>query len=44
VWKAIDENTIVAYEMNGAPLPHFNASLPVSSFPAGRHVLDEARH
>jgi DMSO/TMAO reductase YedYZ molybdopterin-dependent catalytic subunit len=24
VWKAVDESTIVAYEMNGAPLPHFN--------------------
>ncbi|HXX26704.1 MAG TPA: molybdopterin-dependent oxidoreductase [Pseudolabrys sp.] len=24
LWKAMDENTIVAYEMNGAPLPHFN--------------------
>ena len=24
VWKATDENTIVAYEMNDAPLPHFN--------------------
>ncbi len=24
VWKAIDPNTIIAYEMNGAPLPHFN--------------------
>jgi DMSO/TMAO reductase YedYZ molybdopterin-dependent catalytic subunit len=24
VWKAIDESTLVAYEMNGAPLPHFN--------------------
>ena len=24
VWKAVDENTIIAYEMNGAPLPHFN--------------------
>jgi DMSO/TMAO reductase YedYZ molybdopterin-dependent catalytic subunit len=24
VWKAIDENTLIAYEMNGAPLPHFN--------------------
>ncbi|MCW5770653.1 MAG: molybdopterin-dependent oxidoreductase [Rhodospirillaceae bacterium] len=23
-WKAMDENTIVAYEMNGQPLPHFN--------------------
>ena len=25
-WKAIDDNTIVAYEMNGAPLPHFNGA------------------
>jgi sulfite dehydrogenase len=24
VWKAMDENTIIAYEMNGAPLPHSN--------------------
>src|SRR5471032_2030955 len=24
VWKAVDESTIIAYEMNGAPLPHFN--------------------
>jgi DMSO/TMAO reductase YedYZ molybdopterin-dependent catalytic subunit len=24
VWKATDESTLVAYEMNGAPLPHFN--------------------
>ena len=24
VWKAIDENTLIAYEMNGAPLPHWN--------------------
>jgi DMSO/TMAO reductase YedYZ molybdopterin-dependent catalytic subunit len=24
VWKATDESTIIAYEMNGAPLPHFN--------------------
>ncbi len=24
VWKAMDDSTIVAYEMNGAPLPHFN--------------------
>ena len=23
-WKAVDESTIVAYEMNGQPLPHFN--------------------
>ena len=23
-WKAIDENTLIAYEMNGAPLPHWN--------------------
>lgn len=24
LWRALDENTLVAYEMNGAPLPHFN--------------------
>ena len=24
VWKAMDENTLIAYEMNGEPLPHFN--------------------
>ena len=24
VAKALDENTLIAYEMNGAPLPHFN--------------------
>lgn len=24
VWKAIEESTLVAYEMNGEPLPHFN--------------------
>lgn len=24
IWKAVDENTLVAYEMNGQPLPHFN--------------------
>jgi len=23
-WKAVEESTIVAYEMNGQPLPHFN--------------------
>ena len=23
-WKAVDENSLVAYEMNGEPLPHFN--------------------
>ena len=24
VWKAMEETTLVAYEMNGAPLPHLN--------------------
>lgn len=24
VWKALDENTLIAWEMNGEPLPHFN--------------------
>jgi DMSO/TMAO reductase YedYZ molybdopterin-dependent catalytic subunit len=23
-WKAVDDNTLVAYEMNGVPLPHWN--------------------
>jgi DMSO/TMAO reductase YedYZ molybdopterin-dependent catalytic subunit len=26
VWKAIEDTTIVAYEMNGAPLPHLNGA------------------
>jgi hypothetical protein len=24
VWRAVDESTLIAYEMNGAPLPHLN--------------------
>jgi len=24
VWKALDENALIAYEMNGEPLPHWN--------------------
>ena len=24
IWKALDENTLIAYEMNGEPLPHWN--------------------
>jgi len=24
VWRALDESTLIAYEMNGAPLPHLN--------------------
>src|SRR6185312_8512656 len=23
-WKAIEDSTLIAYEMNGEPLPHFN--------------------
>lgn len=26
LWKALDENTLIAYEMNGAPLPLFNGA------------------
>ena len=26
VWKALDENTIIAWEMNGEPLPHWNGA------------------
>ncbi|MGH8743974.1 MAG: molybdopterin-dependent oxidoreductase, partial [Burkholderiales bacterium] len=24
IWKALDENSLIAYEMNGTPLPHWN--------------------
>lgn len=24
VWKAVEDSTLIAYEMNGQPLPHFN--------------------
>jgi DMSO/TMAO reductase YedYZ molybdopterin-dependent catalytic subunit len=24
MWRALDESTLIAYEMNGQPLPHFN--------------------
>lgn len=24
IWKAMDENTLIAFEMNGEPLPHWN--------------------
>jgi len=26
VWRAMDDSTIIAYEMNGAPLPHFHGA------------------
>jgi DMSO/TMAO reductase YedYZ molybdopterin-dependent catalytic subunit len=26
IWKAVDDDTIIAYEMNGAPLPHLNGA------------------
>jgi DMSO/TMAO reductase YedYZ molybdopterin-dependent catalytic subunit len=26
LWKAVDENTLLAFEMNGAPLPHLNGA------------------
>ncbi|MGO4571602.1 molybdopterin-dependent oxidoreductase [Microvirga sp. 2TAF3] len=26
IWKALDPDTLVAYEMNGQPLPHFNGA------------------
>jgi len=26
VWKALDENTLIAYSMNGQPLPHLNGA------------------
>jgi DMSO/TMAO reductase YedYZ molybdopterin-dependent catalytic subunit len=35
VWKAIEDTTLVAYEMNGAPLPRWKASRPASWYRAG---------
>jgi DMSO/TMAO reductase YedYZ molybdopterin-dependent catalytic subunit len=26
LWKALDENTLIAFEMNGQPLPHWNGA------------------
>ncbi|HET9037215.1 MAG TPA: molybdopterin-dependent oxidoreductase, partial [Myxococcaceae bacterium] len=34
VWKATDENTLLAWQMNGAPLPHWNGA-PVRLVVAG---------
>ena len=45
VWKALEETTLVAYEMNGQPLPHLQR-LPGAPHRTrlDRHLLDEARH
>ena len=45
VWKAIDEDTIIAYEMNGAAAAAFQR-LPGAPHRArlDRHLLDEASH
>ena len=45
VWKAIEDNTLVAYEMNGAAAAALQR-LPGAPGRAGldRHLLDEARH
>jgi DMSO/TMAO reductase YedYZ molybdopterin-dependent catalytic subunit len=46
VWKAIDENTLIAYEMNGEPLPHWNgfpARIVVPGWTATywmKHIVD----
>ena len=45
VWKAVDENTLVAYEMNGEPLPHWNghpARLVVPGW-AGAYWMKQVR-
>ena len=44
VAKAMEETSLVAYEMNGQPLPHFNGRAGPHRF-AGldRHLLDETR-
>ncbi len=43
VWKAIEDTTLIAYEMNGAPLPHLERRAG-AHHRAGldRHLLDEA--
>ena len=45
VWKAMEESTLIAYEMNGAAAAAFQR-LPGAHRRAGldRHLLDEARH
>ena len=44
-WKALDENTLLAWEMNGEPLPHLNgAPLRVDRAGVDRDVLDEDAH
>jgi DMSO/TMAO reductase YedYZ molybdopterin-dependent catalytic subunit len=42
-WKAIEESTIVAYEMNGQPLPHLNG-FPARLVVPGWTRLAEASH
>ena len=41
--KALDDNTLIAYAMNGAALPHYNG-FPIRLIVPGldRHLLDEA--
>src|ERR1700674_807895 len=36
VAKALDENTLIAYEMNGAPIPHWNGFPARVILPGGR--------
>ena len=43
-WKAIEELTIVAYEMNGQPLPHLNGFPARLVVPVDRNLLDQASH
>ena len=33
--KALDDNTLIAYEMNGAPIPHYNG-FPIRLIVPGR--------
>jgi len=42
VWKAMEESTLIAYEMNGEALPHLNGyPLPPGRAWLDRHLLDE---
>jgi sulfite dehydrogenase (cytochrome) subunit A len=46
LWKAVDESTLIAYEMNGEPIPHWNgfpARIVVSGWTATywmKHIVD----
>jgi len=44
MWKALDPDTLLAFEMNGEPLPVSTASQRASWPGLDRHLLDQGRH